>query len=83
MTIVKNIAALVGMGLLAGLGSLVALIAALVVASHMVGPLPVDPDTAPELRVQKQSILIDICREVESGALDARTENNCNKGDQL
>ena len=81
MKAVKNVAALVGMGLLAGLGVLVAFIAALVVVSHMSAPLPTDPGPTLEPRVLKQSILLDICREVESGALDARTINNCEEGE--
>lgn len=35
-------------------------------------PLPVVHE-----KVQEVSPLIDICREVEGGALDARTENGC------
>ena len=36
-----------------------------------------EPLSVESERVQQVSPLIDICREVEAGSLDARTENGC------
>lgn len=46
--------------------------AAIFVYEHTTKPLP-----TVEEKVQVKSPLVNICREVESGALDARTENGC------
>lgn len=70
MRVIKNIAWLVGLGVLAGVGALVAMTFALMVISKM-APLKVE---GYEITPVKQ---VDVCAEVASGAVVPLSENVC------
>lgn len=70
MKVLKNIAWLVGLGVLAGVGALVAMTFALMVISKM-APLKVE---GYEITPVKQ---VDVCAEVASGAVVPLSENVC------